>query len=156
MLTLSHKLSDDKTAGFSLMEVLIVLAIMGLMLSVVNVRLVRTAETTYFNKTADAALSDIVLLRASAVLDEKPLLLVMDDSRLKLLTGSQKTIAHRLELPNGWRVEGDDIFISNTGTCFGGQIVIADNTGRQAHYKLTPPVCESERFSISEESSITQ
>jgi len=156
MLTSSHKLSDDKTAGFSLMEVLVVLAIMGLMLSVVSVRLVRTAETAYFNKTADAAMSDIVLLRASAILDEKPLLLVVDNSRLKPLTGSQKTIAHLLELPNGWRAEGDDIFISHTGTCFGGQIVIADNTGRQAHYKLTPPVCESERFLNSVERSTTQ
>ena len=44
------KIEASSEAGFSLLEILVVLALMGIMLSVVSVRLVGTAESVYFKK----------------------------------------------------------------------------------------------------------
>ena len=132
----------DREAGFSLMEILVVLAIMGLMLSVVSVRLVRTIESAYFSKTADAAMADLLLLRADAVLTGQSRILITDTSRLQELNDFQKKTTRRFNLPEGWSANGEQIFISRTGACFGGNIAIADNEGRRAVYTLTPPRCK--------------
>ena len=142
MLTSHPRFNANKTAGFSLLEVLVVLAIMGLMLSVVSVRLVRTAESVQFTKTADAIISDVVILRAKAVLNDEARILVTDESRVQQLPKAQKKMARLFNLPEGWRAEGDDIFISRTGVCIGGAVTFEDETGRKINYDLQPPMCD--------------
>ena len=142
MLTSPHRETHDKTAGFSLLEILVVLAIMSLMLSVVSVRFVSTIESNYFAKTADAAMANILLLRADAVLTSENRIMTTDTSRLQQLNDLEKKTMRRLNLPEGWSSSGKEVFISNTGTCFGGVITITDNEGRRAIYTLTAPKCE--------------
>jgi len=127
------------------MEILVVLAIMGVILSVVSVRLVGTIDSAYFNRTADAVMADILLLRAEALLQGESRILITDNSRVETLSQTQKKRLRRFNLPQGWGVEGEPITISHTGTCFGGQIVIANDEGRRAIYSLSPPKCEAAR-----------
>jgi len=136
------KIEASSEAGFSLLEILVVLALMGIMLSVVSVRLVGTAESVYFKKTADDIMANILPLRANAILNDEPRILTLTANSVQRLPLSQRKIARPINLPEGWRVEGDDIFISKTGVCFGGDITLSDNTGRRASYKFVPPACE--------------
>lgn len=140
----NHNPLHDKTAGFSLLEVLVVLAIMGLILSVVSIRLTRTVESAYFSRTADAAIASLLVLRADAVLKKENRTLITDTSRKK--DDLEKENIRRLDLPEGWKVSGEAINISRTGTCFGGDIILSDNKGRQAVYKLIPPKCKAIRY----------
>jgi len=122
------------------MEILVVLAIMGVILSVVSVRLVGTIDSAYFNRTADAVMADILLLRAEALLQGESRILITDNSRVETLSQTQKKRLRRFNLPQGWGVEGEPITISHTGSCF-----IANDEGRRAIYSLSPPKCEAAR-----------
>ena len=145
MQIFTPKSNSHKQAGFSLLELLVVLAIMGLMLSVISVRLIHTIESAYFNRTADAAIADVLILRAEAVLENERRLLITDTSRIEQLNDVEKKAIRRLELPKDWRSEGDPIHISHTGTCLGGEITVLNDEGRRVIYKLSPPKCIARR-----------
>ncbi|PHR93592.1 MAG: hypothetical protein COA69_02845 [Robiginitomaculum sp.] len=135
------KTRPEAETGFSLLEMLIVLAIMGLMLSLVGARSITAIESTRFASTADAGIASIRLLRAEAMLNDMPLHVI----------GSEAPIRHNgqvraLNLPQGWTVSGDNILISKTGICSGGQLTLQGPSNRRATYALTPPLCEPHRI----------
>jgi len=57
-----------KDSGFSLLELLIVLAIMSVMLSIAGTRVISSIESARFARTVDAAIANIRLIRADAML----------------------------------------------------------------------------------------
>lgn len=135
------KTRPEAESGFSLLEMLIVLAIMGLMLSLVGVRSITAIESTRFASTADGGIASIRLLRAEAMLNDMPLY-VIGSGTLALHNGQIRA----LDLPQGWTVSGDNILISKTGICNGGQLTLQDPTNRRATYALSPPLCEPRRI----------
>lgn len=132
-------------AGFSLLEMLIVLTIMGLMLSLIGARSVTAIESTRFARTADAGIGSIKRIRVEALLYNLPLQIIGTPPSLD----AKDILPHRhlrsLDLPNGWLVYGDPILISKTGICGGGQLTLQGPSNRQASYILTPPLCEANR-----------
>lgn len=130
--------------GFSLLEMLVVLAIMALMLSIISTGMARTLESARFDRVSEAAMADIRLLRTRAMLDKQPVWLVpFGDENVQ--TGFQSSRVKRLDLPEGWVSRGEIIAISSAGMCRGGQVSIESAEGRKAFYKLIPPRCEPER-----------
>jgi len=138
---------SDRQEGFSLLEMLIVLSIMGVVLSLVGVRLVSSIESTRFVRTAESAIADIKLIRLQAVLDERSV----------VITGAQEAgdrvslkeiNFRRLNLPDDWTVTGDDISISKTGFCSGGAIIMKDKTNREIRFNLSAPKCDAERSAL--------
>ncbi len=132
-------------AGFSLLEMLIVLAIMGLVLSLVGVRMVSSIEASRFARTADGGIAKIRSIRAEALLDNRALLVMTGNISAPQRQRFKPDQRRTLELPAGWTVTGSPIAISKTGFCSGGRITLRGPSGRQAHYDLQAPACLPER-----------
>jgi len=142
-----HKCVLARQEGFSLLEMLVVLAITGVVLSIVSIRLVSSIESTRFVKTAEMAVADIKLIRLQAIFNKKSVKIIGANVSEAEKTSANITI-HHLNLPNDWTVAGDDILISTTGFCSGGYITIKDQTGRRIKFNLMPPTCDAERMAL--------
>ncbi len=139
---------SDRRSGLSLLEMLVVLAILGMMVSLIGARLVTSVESTRFSRTADAAIAGIKIMRVEAMLagmayqireiDANP----STEQRFNLQT-------RRFDLPDGWQHLGDVIRISETGFCSGGRVTLKGPSGRLATYQLDPPRCEGTRIANS-------
>ena len=132
--------TPSKSAGFSLLEMLIVLTIMGLMLSLMGARSLTAIEATRFINTANAGIGSIKILRAEAVLNNTPIRIINSSTNI------QSRQEKHLDLPQGWQVSGDIIQISKAGMCQGGYITLQGPTNRRATFALSPPKCEPVRI----------
>lgn len=143
------KLRTESEAGFSLLEMLIVLTIMSIMLTLIGVRSMTAIESTRFAQTADAGISSIKLLRVEAMLNNLPLSIVgtrLTDAQITGTLNLPNAQIRQLDLPEGWHVTGDTILISKTGICGGGQITLQGPSSRRASYNLQPPLCDPHRI----------
>ncbi|WP_371396358.1 Tfp pilus assembly protein FimT/FimU [Fretibacter rubidus] len=135
-------------AGFSILEIIIVLTIMGIMLSLVGARMMTSLEATRFARTVDAAMADIRLIRADAMLSKQPRYIVTDSSIRSLDEATPTAHIKALSVPPDWRVMGNTITISPSGVCAGGRFRIIAPDGRRADYVIAPPKCEATRLTL--------
>ncbi len=147
-----HKTKNPRAreAGFSLLEVMVVLAIMGLMLSVVGARMIGAIESNRFIRTAEAAMADVLLVRSDAMLNSSARSLVTESVTESELDKRGLQTLRRFDVPEGWLVEGDIIEISASGVCSGGYVSIKNPEGRLAVFRLNPPKCNAERVSLQQ------
>lgn len=143
MLTFHRKknISINSELGFSLLEIIVVLAIMGLMLSLVGARMINTIESNSFIRTADAAIADILLVRSDAMLNGESRAFVTHSVLNTELDSRNLQSLRRFDVPEDWIVEGQTIDISPSGVCSGGYISIRNSQGRLVVYRLNPPKC---------------
>ena len=135
-------------AGFSLLEIIVVLAIMALMLSLVGTRMVSSIESNSFIRTSEAAVADILIVRSDAMLSAQPRSFVTHSvSQAEMDTRDLQSL-RRFDVPEGWTVEGDIIDISPSGVCTGGYISMRNAQGRKVVFRLSPPKCEPVRVSL--------
>jgi len=132
-----------KDSGFSLLEILIVLAIMGVMLSIAGTRMMSSIESARFARTVDAAIANIRLIRADAMLKA--------ETRIILTSNISKSEQPRnqwrsLSVPEGWTVIGSPLHIAANGICLGGEVRIISSDGRFADYEILAPKCETRRL----------
>jgi len=139
-------MDEANNAGFSLLEVVVVLAIMGLILSIVGQRAVQNIESAYFVNTSESVLADVTFWKIDANVNQQPRIIEMTVSAPQNWTEQEKLNIRTLDLPEGWISEGEPIRISSTGMCFGGQVTLEDQNGRRIAYELTPPHCERRRI----------
>lgn len=132
-------------AGFSLLEILVVLSIMAVALSVVGSAMMRSVEATRFDRSADAAIASLLNIRADAMLAGEPRAVLPDTISVSAREDFPQSTQRRLFLPEGWRVEGDVITISPSGICNGGALRLYSATGQFRDYILTPPKCAAAR-----------
>ena len=137
--------SHASDAGFSLLELLVVLAILGIVLSLAGVRMLNSLDSARFVRTADAAAAQMLTLRAEAMLGNEGLVLFTDTNAAALSTVLERK-RRRLDVPQGWRVEGAPVMISAAGVCGGGQLRLLSPTGRHIDYALSPPKCAPQRI----------
>lgn len=131
-------------AGFSLLEILIVLAIMGVMMTLIAPRMVSSIESARFSRTVNLAAQQVSQLRAQAVLEKRPI--IFAPSGGEIININALTITD-LELPEGWQMSGDMIAISATGLCEGGRVSFTSQNGQSAIFKYEAPHCRAERIS---------
>jgi prepilin-type N-terminal cleavage/methylation domain-containing protein len=134
--------------GFSLLELMVVLAIMGIMLSLVGLRLNENIEGSRFMRTSEAAMADILIFRADAVMSAQPRSLIPHSAQAEAIKARRRENLRRFDLPTGWRVEGDIIEISPSGVCSGGTLAVTNPQGRRVVYRLRAPRCTPERLSL--------
>lgn len=152
MLTFPHNDKTRQDNGYSLLEILVVLAITSVMLTLVSVRLVQSIESNYFIQSSKAAIAEIKILRAQAILNSKRFVLITDDTSDVFLRDIDLDSQRRLNLPHEWSVLGQPVEISPFGFCSGGVLTITDKKGRLLKYRLEPPKCEAVRFRSQAES----
>ena len=139
------RISHASDAGFSLLELLVVLAILGIVLSLAGARMLTSLDSARFVRTADAAAAQMLTLRAEAMLGNEGLVLLTDTNAAALSNVAQRK-RRRLDVPPGWRVEGTPVMISAAGVCGGGQLRLLSPTGRYIDYALSPPKCVPQRI----------
>lgn len=147
-LKTSH--TPSREAGFSLLEIIVVLAIMGIMLSVVGARMVGAVESNRFIRTAEASIADVLLIRSDAMLSGAARSLVTESVTEDEVDARELQSLRRFDVPEGWIVEGDVIDISASGVCSGGYISMKNPEGRLAVFRLIAPKCEPERVSLQQ------
>ena len=131
--------------GFSLLEIIVVLAIMGLMLSIISVDLGRSIDAARFVKTAEAAVGDVKLLRVDALMYQEIRVMVTDDTPAASLRNFSQSQVKRYSVPKDWVVNGQMIKILSSGACLGGQVIFNNPQGRKIEFTLSPPKCEAVR-----------
>lgn len=134
--------------GFSLLELMVVLAIMGIMLSLVGVRLNENIESSRFMRTSEAAMADVLMVRAEAIMSAQPRSLIPHSAQSETLKDRRAETLRRFDVPRGWRVEGEIIEISPSGVCSGGILAVTNPQGRRMVYRLRAPRCTPERLSL--------
>jgi len=120
--------------GYTLLELLLVLTLMGLMAGLVAPRLVTVyerLELAYQRRDLVKALAGLAWQahswRRAFVLDQYP---------------SQTPVAFSLPLPPGWSLEADPPvrFLAN-GVCLGGVVQVLHGDHRLMELTLEPPYC---------------
>ena len=120
--------------GYSLLELLVVLAITSLVIGVAGARVGTAVEAARFRQVAEGTLSDLQLLRARAWLDGE---------RIDVIGADGNTV---FDLPDGVTASGTPLTISPTGTCPDAQLTIASEDGRTARYQILAPDCRPQRL----------
>lgn len=132
--------------GFSLMEVMVTLAIISIVVSMATVSLSNSLESARFASLSKAAANEVQNFRAKALLLGQNAIIATDTSTLPIAVIDN---VWRLPLPEGWSTEGDAIALTPSGMCLGGQILMINPKGRQVMYDFAPPKCTPKRVVIA-------
>lgn len=119
--------------GFTLLELLAALAIMGLVVAVAAPSLSRTIESAAFVSKADLLAREIEGLRAKALLERRRFVFPN--------TGSAPFEELSASIPEGWTIEGGPVVFLEAGVCLGGVLTISDGKGRRRELNLIAPDC---------------
>jgi prepilin-type N-terminal cleavage/methylation domain-containing protein len=132
--------------GFSLMEIMVTLAIISIVVSLVTASLSNSLQSARFAALTKAAVAEVRNYRAKALLSGQSAVIVTDTS-----ASPSKSIKNiwRLPLPPKWTTEGAAIEISPSGMCLGGEILMINPRGRRALYRFDPPECIPKRVAAA-------
>lgn len=134
--------------GFTLLEILLVLAIMGLLAGVALPRMQKLAESLEISNQRSDLHAAIAGLGYRAYASATPLQL---ESAAVAVSSSPGSAKMAVEIPSGWRLQVPAaIRYAANGVCSGGKLAIIDPTGSRETYVLKPPRCVLEPLADSE------
>jgi prepilin-type N-terminal cleavage/methylation domain-containing protein len=133
---------SNETAGFTLLEMLVALAIIGLLLAIAFPALATAYDRARFAFGRDSIERQLDLLPLRAYGQSRRLVLDYAEGQAPTEITPQTVV---LALPEGWRARtAAPIAFTETGICLGGEIALA--IGREiVTYRLQPPRCRPER-----------
>ena len=143
MKTFLPRASNSSERGFSLLELIVVLAIMSLLLSLVSVNLLRSVERAQFIRSKGIALSGIQSLRAQSSLNRAPAIIVTADTLPSDLSPFPAEQRRYFNIPSDITVHGDPIIIGESGFCQGGLLRFVSEKGWESTVTLAPPNCKA-------------
>ncbi len=126
--------------GVTLLEILVVLAIMGALVAITAPALDRYIDAATFKSRTELVGRDIARLRISALVERRTILFPQADQR-----GNQTYIGLSEPLPDGWSIEGQPVVFLESGACVGGELTLTAPDGRAVKLAFDAPHC---RFDI--------
>lgn len=127
------------TSGFTLIEILVVLAIVGLMTGIALPRLTALYVSVENSSQRRLIQDQIEGLGYLAYARGKSILLETTD------TSRSPSNENPIQLPPGWRIDVlKPLRYSSQGICEGGKLTISDPAGGKAAFRLAPPICRLE------------
>lgn len=130
-----------RQVGFTLLEVLVVLVLVGLLTALAVPNLQRLAQTVEAATRRDAVLSDIGALGYRAYVIGQSFELGPNTAAIVLRDGRPV-----LALPAGWRISSDSaVRYSFSGFCAGGSLNLQGPDGSNDRLVLQPPLCRVQR-----------
>lgn len=128
-------------AGFTLLEMLVVMVLVGLLTALALPNLQRMAQSVEAATHRDALLSDIASLGYRAYVLGQSFDLGPATAAQMLRDGNPV-----LALPSGWRIGTDAaVRYSFSGFCAGGALTLHGPDGRSERLVLQPPLCRVQR-----------
>ncbi|MGH7029820.1 MAG: GspH/FimT family pseudopilin [Stellaceae bacterium] len=135
-----ERLHSQASAGFSLIELLVVLAVMGFALVLIAGYKAPWSRTLGLEGTAAELASGLRLARSQAIADNRPVALALDlaDHRYRVGAAPPRPLPARLAIGlltvNGEKLGAStgDIRFNPDGSSTGGRITLADGTQRVA------------------------
>lgn len=122
--------------GFTLLELIIVIFILGLAASVVLVATGKMHEKTVFNEEARKLFQTLKHAREIALLERKEVILEIDEEgRSYWLKQGGKTGSHTYRLPERLELRGKAIIFFPKGNSSGGTFTLTD--GKKQEYTIT-------------------
>ena len=124
--------------GFSLVEMIVTLAIMGLALSVSAPPIMRLLDAADFRNDVNALARDFESLRVRAFLAGRDMMFDPEAPGAAPLPTAQALAGE------GWRFAGDRLLATRLGVCLGGAVVASAPDGRMATITVAAPDCDAD------------
>jgi len=124
--------------GFTLLELLVVLFIIGLVASVVSFSAGRFRDKMIFNDEARRIFQGLKHSRESAILERREIFFRVDEqsNTYWIDIGDNKTSEKHI-LPAGLTLAGRDIYFSPKGSSSGGKIEIRNEKGKKYEIEVS-------------------
>jgi len=124
--------SQAGRGGFSLLELLVVLALIGMLTAVVAPRLQRTYDAVAGSGERD---------EVGRQLERLPLLARHDGKAISIARGDEAALASRITLPEGWSVSPlEELRVEASGVCHPARLRVSGR-GVVEVQQLTAPAC---------------
>lgn len=131
-------LNRIKSRGFTLVEILVVLVVIGLIAGVAMPNMVKMLQSAERAGQRDTLLSEIAGLGYRAYLTGQPLTLGGAP-----VAGEGGETQPPFQIPQGWQLEiPRPITYNFNGICSGGQIILVSPDERREIFQLEPPRCK--------------
>ncbi len=126
---------QDTRRGFTLIEILVVLVVVGLMAGLALPRLFAMAQRFEWASQREQLRVDVANLGYQAY----------RNGRSQVLDAAARPDAAVLHVPPGWRLEVPaPIRYHFSGVCGGGRLTVFGPDGRIEQWQLAPPFCKPE------------
>ncbi|MEM8770375.1 MAG: type II secretion system protein [Pseudomonadota bacterium] len=128
--------SSVRQKGMSLLEILVTLAIAGILIAVTAPALTQYLNSLEFSGKADAIGRDIARMRMKAMLEGRVIYFPQINERDEPVYGELSE-----SLPEGWSISGEPILFLKSGACTGGVLELETPNGRSSRFVFEAPLC---------------
>ncbi len=133
----------ERAPGFTLIEILVVLAIAGLLVGVTLPRLANVYASVERANQRRGILDEIEGLGYRAYMGGKPIVLASSSQN-----GKEPPENYPVGLPPGWKLTlAKPLKYSHQGICDGGTLVVTGPDQSQETFRLYPPLCRLDAVS---------
>ena len=141
-MSLASRHATEQPGGFSLLEMTVALAIMGLLGALALPSLQKITERTGFSLDLQDVERQLDQLPQIAASQGKALVLTSSTTHEEALSTGSTPLPYPVKLPSGWEITVDaPVQYRYDGTCGGGRLHLKTSAS-QSDYLMKPPLCE--------------